>query len=257
MTSMNITQAKAQAKTKNMRNYSKFKKVDLKKLLKLLNDYPNIPEEYKKQPKKEKKKTITLTDTDINKPEIIDIFYNRYTTAENDKLNKLREPIIAKIINDDKYYKIFKDTPFYKKYTTLEKNLNRELASYPTKKYNSIEVEVKAGRGHNHDFLVKYKNRKGEIIEEIIAEFKYGATTVTECPQFYSKDTKGASIFNDKDYIKYFFEHIDDFIDTFPDNVAKELRKNKPENLTAYRKMVNDMTYKNLRNNKSLTKRYF
>lgn len=227
-------------KLKEIIGYSRLRK---KELINLLKNFPNIPDKHKK---KKKKKTKTLTiDLDIDKPEIIEIFFNKYTKPENDKLNKLREKIIAKILNDQEYYKIFKDTEYYSKFTTLRLGLKREIARYTKEKYKFINVQIKAGRKYNYDFLFKYLNKDEETVDEIKVEFKYGVTTLSKYPEIYSKYTKGASIFHNKDYIKYFYEQkLDEYINYFPDEVAEELKKHKPTNLTEYKKMINSTTYK-------------
>jgi len=227
-------------KLKEIIGYSRLRK---KELINLLKNFPNIPDKHKK---KKKKKTKTLTiDLDIDKPEIIEIFFNKYTKPENDKLNKLREKIIAKILNDSQYYEIFFNTEYYSKFTTLSTGLKREIARYTKKEYKSINVEVKAGRNYNYDFLFKYLNKDEETVDEIKVEFKYGVTTLSKYPEIYSKYTKGASIFHKKDYIKFFYEQkLDEYINCFPDEVAEELKKHKPTNLTEYKKMINSTTYK-------------
>jgi|TARA_B100001971_G_scaffold196188_1_gene203737 hypothetical protein len=235
---MSVKQLKAKCK-KKIRGYSKLNK---KELINLLKKYPNIPEKhiYKKKVKV-KNKSINLKDVDINKPKIIEIFYNKYIKAENDKLNKLREKIVAEIINNNDYYKIFKDTEYFSKFTTLSIGLKREISRY-SKGYKMINVQIKAGRGFNYDFLFKYLRDK-ETVDEIKVEFKYGITTLTKYPEIYSKYTKGASIFNNKDYIEFFYLKIDDFIETFPDEISEKLKKYKPS-LIKYKKIINDAKYK-------------
>ena len=61
--------------------------------------------------------------------------------------------------------------------------------------------------------MLKYLNKDEETVDEIKVEFKYGVTTLTEYPEIYSKYTKGASIFHNKDYIKY--NHVNRFLDDY------------------------------------------
>jgi hypothetical protein len=246
---MKRKELKTECKKKGIKGYSKLKK-DV--LINLLENFPNIQEKYKKKIKKKKikkkkikKKTKTLDiDMNINTPKIIEIFYSKYTKPENDKLNKLREKMITKILNDENYYKIFINTEYYSNFNTLSHGLKREIARYSKKVYKFISVQIKAGRKFNYDFLFKYLNKDGQSIDDIKVEFKYGVTTLTKYPEIYSKYTKGASIFNNKDYIEFFYLKLDDLIETFPDEEAEELKKHKPKNLTKYKKMINSTTYK-------------
>ena len=92
--------------------------------------------------------------------------------------------------------------------------------------------------------MFKYLNKDEETVDEIKVEFKYGVNTLSKYPEIYSKYTKGANIFHNKDYIKYFYEKLDEYINCFPDEVAEKLKKHKPTNLTEYKKMINSTTYK-------------
>ena len=211
--------------------------VKIEKILKAISTPQNNEEEEKEEIEAEK--------LDVNDPNNLNYFWKSCKKKDNDKTNKYRESMIEKIVNDNDFYKIYQNHKSEERISSLVQRLKREIARYTKKEYKSINVEIKAGRKYNYDFLFKYLNKDEETVDEIKVEFKYGVTTLTKYPEIYSKYTKGASIFHKKDYIKFFYEQkLDEYINCFPDEIAEELKKHKPTNLTEYKKMINSTTYK-------------
>jgi len=225
----------------------------IEKILKAISTPQNNEEEEKEKILKaistpqnneeEEKEEIEAEKLDVNDPNNLNYFWKSCKKKDNDKTNKYRESIIKKIVNDNDFYKIYQNHKYEERISSLVQRLKREIARYTKKEYKSINVEIKAGRKYNYDFLLKYLNKDEETVDEIKVEFKYGVTTLTEYPEIYSKYTKGASIFHNKDYIKYFYEKLDDFIETFPDEISEKLKKHKPS-LIKYKKIINDAKYK-------------
>lgn len=177
----------------------------------------------------------------INNPDIVYLFSGKGKKEHNDRDNKLRERIIENIINNPEYYKKFiKHKEFYK---NLCKKLKQTLSKLYIDEYDEMRLKRMAGRQFNYDFkLYFYKNK--EIVETVNIEFKVGALTVSECPQFYQKDVKGIKLFKNSHYTKYFYDNIDEFIEAFPEDISNILKENKPKTYNAYLKIVNDVKYR-------------
>jgi len=178
-------------------------------------------------------------ETDIseneNEEDDLELFFKKFPKDKNDLINKRRELILKKLIED----KLIVNK---RKYRDLKKNINIELKKYCPDNFTRIKCELKAGRKNNYDFDIIYYNDK-ELIKQIKLEFKYGVNSITKYPEFYSLYCKTLNIFNNKDYIQYFYKNIDIFISTFPDDISKNLIENKPS-YSEYLKIVNDTKYK-------------
>lgn len=119
--------------------------------------------------------------------------------SKNDSHNKLRENIVASIINDEI------PSEFYKK-STLWRNLKKELYNYieknlfNTKDIKTIKCIIKAGRKHNNDFEIRINNT---YVFQV--EFKFNATKSSETPQFVSP--MKPSQYLQKNFEEYFYEN--------------------------------------------------
>jgi hypothetical protein len=119
--------------------------------------------------------------------------------SDNDNKNKLRENIVASIINDEI------PCEFYKK-STLWRNLKKELYNYieknlfNTKDIKTIKCIIKAGRKHNNDFEIIINNTHAFQVE-----FKFNATKASETPQFVSP--MKPSQYLEKNFEEYFYEN--------------------------------------------------
>lgn len=165
----------------------------------------------------------------------LELFFNKYSKNINDKINKKREFLFIKLINDE--LKIND-----RKYRNLKKNIINELSLFCNKKYNNLSCEIKAGRNYNYDFDLFYYNND-DVVKNIKLEFKYGCNKITNYPEFLSLYCSSFNAFLDKDYIKYYYDNLDDFIESFPIEKQQELKKNKPT-YSEFLKIVNDAKYK-------------
>ena len=169
--------------------------------------------------------------------EDLKVFYTTSKKNENDKINKKREILLKYLINNNL-------NPNKHEYIELKKNINKELKKYCIEEYTNIVCELKAGRTHNYDYDIIYYN-KTSIIKKIKLEFKYGADKIISCPQFLSMYCSTINIFKTKDYIKYYYDNIDNFISSFPDDISVKLIDNKPV-YSKYLKILNDGKHKHL-----------
>ena len=180
----------------------------------------------------------------LNEPSNIVYFYEKNKKCDNDKCNKYREKVIAQILNNPLYFQVFKDTKYYKQFICLDKNLKREISKHCDSKYDSFKVKIKAGRSFNYDFdlIFMYKTKE---IKTIKIEFKYGVTTITNYPEIYSRYVKNFPMFINKNYIEFFYDKLDEFIEQFPEDISKQLQEYKPQTLENYLKIINDAKHKN------------
>jgi hypothetical protein len=158
-------------------------------------------------------------------------------------MNKLREKIIVEIINNNEYYKIFKNTDYYRKYTNLSIKLKRQIRSFTDKSYQWLKLSLMAGRKYNYDFLCNYYN-DSTIVDSVKIEFKYGIFKLTQYPEIFSKDTKSTKMFYEKDYISDFYDNIDEFIKQFPNEIQNKLNNSRPNTIQKYKKIINDTSYR-------------
>ena len=193
-------------------------------------------------------KPINSNELDINDPNNLKYFWEKCKKCENDMVNKYREKIIIEIINNKDFYKIFENKKFKNRYSSLVQNLKREISSYCSEKFDKIVAIQKAGRSNSFDLLLKYLKGEDNICE-VKVEFKYGVTTITDYPEFYSKyiwAKKGEfNIFKKKSYVAKYKKDVDNdkFISKFPEDIAIELTENKPD-WDEYN--LNDTNYKHL-----------
>lgn len=111
----------------------------------------------------------------------IKYFYKVENRAKNDSSNKIRENIIASLIN-----KIIPKCFF--KYSNLWRNLNNSLNHYlkllacqKNLIIGTIVCIPKAGRSNHYDFKIIINNDNIFYVE-----FKFNVKNITDCPQFIS-----------------------------------------------------------------------
>ena len=126
----------------------------------------------------------------INKKEIdfdsIHTFHIKSIKSKNDKNNKIRENIINGIINKkipDSYYENSKDWKNLR--DEVEKYLKKLVITEEWINIDKIECISKGGRKYKYDYeiIFHFKNQTTKLYN---IEFKYGAETVTKCPQWVS-----------------------------------------------------------------------
>jgi hypothetical protein len=100
----------------------------------------------------------------------------------NDKYNKEREIILSALINREIPEHFF-DNPEWKKLNNkLHEFIENELLKkHNINTYKNINCTIKAGRKYPYDFEIQIDN-----YPPLFIEFKFNATTITDCPQFSS-----------------------------------------------------------------------
>jgi hypothetical protein len=120
---------------------------------------------------------------------------------KNDKNNKIRENIIANIINDkipQNYYIVSV------KWNNLKQSLFNYLNNLNHKTITNMKCNTKAGRKYNYDFDIELTyNDLSKINYQI--EFKYNATNIKHTPQFVSP-MKPSQYLNNS-YEEYFYHN--------------------------------------------------
>ena len=158
-------------------------------------------------------------------PDTIEIFGENGSRHNNDKNNKLREIIVAAIINNEIPIDWYLDDRWL-----LLKNEIRlflcELCPFKT-----VHCKILAGRANNSDFFMRFVLGNGQVIEKKV-EWKYGATTINDCPQWVSPMKPSQYMTNN--FEEYFYENYLHMI-TLPqikppkEVYYKEIHKDKPE----------------------------
>jgi hypothetical protein len=116
-----------------------------------------------------------------HKPEELDIqlFYGQYRKADNDKNNKIRESIIESFGNGNLFPESERWVEMYNKLHAFWKTM---MPTGATK----CDIISKGGRGHHHDFIIRFSDSDNNLISESKVEFKNNASSVNDCPQFVS-----------------------------------------------------------------------
>ena len=125
--------------------------------------------------------------------------FNLSVKSDNDKNNKMREAIIAGIINNkipDEYYII-------NKWSKLKKNIFDFILKLSSKPYNEIKCIHKGGRKHNYDFniILYYEDGSDEMFN---IELKFNASSIESAPQFVSPMKPSQYMTNS--YEEYFYD---------------------------------------------------
>ena len=100
---------------------------------------------------------------------------------DNDAINKQRESIVMDIMNDDIPLDYYSKSP---NWNILRNNVHGFLQSI-VPFYLSVKAFKRAGRGFHCDFCVNFTLADGSILAKKV-EWKYGATSIVECPQWVS-----------------------------------------------------------------------
>lgn len=130
---------------------------------------------------------------------------------QNDANNKIRETIIAAVINnqipESYYYSIIW-------YNFKQRLINFIISLFPLDETikSTYHCKIMAGRRYNYDFLVSQNDSHGNQIQKKV-EFKFNSCGVTDCPQFLSLSTKS----NDTQptfpsYAEYFYDNYVELI---------------------------------------------
>lgn len=160
----------------------------------------------------------------------IDVFFNTSLKHLNDKHNKIRESIIAGMINNkvpDKFYMI-------KEWLDIKTSLFcylEELNNY--KSYSEIKCKIKGGRCNKYDFVISFYDDKKASIDYMV-EFKYNACNLHQVPQFVSP-VKPSQYLNNNYEEFYFDNYLPKLINPFnfkmpnKNEYLKEIHSIKPK----------------------------
>ena len=102
------------------------------------------------------------------------VFFDKFTKSNNDTTNKKREHIIESILNKKLQKEWYSSPQWFMVALRLKefvKLLNKGVL---------INVELKAGRKFNYDFLFVFEN------EQVKVEFKNGVSKISEYPELLS-----------------------------------------------------------------------
>lgn len=161
-----------------------------------LNEYIH----YVKELLNEYKGKVALPTMEIDKTSI-NIFYEPSTRSKNDPINKQRELILCKLGNKEINEEwILHDERWNQVNTELQLKIN-ELNP---EDYTHYKFVSKGGRKYNYDFEIHFYN-ENELIKTCNMEFKYGASEVSDCPQWVSPHNP-SQYFN-MSYEGYFYDN--------------------------------------------------
>jgi hypothetical protein len=184
------------------------------------------------------------------KVEDIMLFYGRHgTKADNDMNNKIRENIIANIIeNINTTDKTYYSCPLYgNMWNNFREKLMNVLVSFcQDKPFNTIKIEEKGGMKFNYDFLVNYYGKCDQeteppLLKAIKLEFKHNNSSLDKLPQFleiYDKDFVESYSVSNNLYSDYYYEHYLDKYICLNDHSTQS----KPSK-SDYLKYIHDIKY--------------
>ena len=141
--------------------------------------------------------------TSVNKTYARTLFFSKCDDkGNNDKYNKLREEILANILNDT--YKAFiEDSEEGKYWINLQEQWNNVLSKLSSTEYNNIHIKQKGGRAYNYDFDINYIKDK-QVLETIKVEFKCGGIKIDNIPQFFNADANKSFLLG---YAEWFYDN--------------------------------------------------
>ena len=199
-------------------------------------------------------KYITRMPKLIIMPHVEDIKYflaGGINKATNDESNKIRENIIANMLNIDNDY--FNDVTYGDNWKDLKGKFMTSMFTICDLPYNSIDIKHMGGMTHNYDFRLQFLQINNIVTKEIKLEFKHNNSNVKDLVQFlelFDRDCKAAFDICDVSYAEFYYDnYLDKYIAC--DTEIKHTKPNKEE----YIKNVRDIKYnhpffKDLYNNK-------
>tara|TARA_B110000211_G_C14092951_1_gene560396 strand:- start:5873 stop:6772 length:900 start_codon:yes stop_codon:yes gene_type:complete len=151
-------------------------------------------------------------------------FFEASARAGNDLANKKREDIIIDILN-----RIIPNRYFIhnQQWRLLKTELERYLYdTFQIDDWSAITAIKKAGRGHHSDIELRYARSNSILTYHI--EWKFGASKITECPQFVSPAKPN----------KYMTEPYDVYhYDNFLEEICTTMEEEKPDKDTYLREI--------------------
>jgi hypothetical protein len=185
-----------------------------------------------------KKNRVKKVKTVVEMPSVLDIghFMNPSNDrASNDKVNKVRECIIENLFQ---IFPLYCDHAVYGDSWIIFQQLFMEsVHKIYDKPFHKLEILKMAGRKFNYDFKFLYKNEEDVVLEEKHIEFKHGAKSIRQLPQFLSLNIKNDVM--PVSYAEYYYANwLDDYI-ACDDGITEE----KPD-VATYKKLITGIEYK-------------
>lgn len=172
----------------------------------------------------------------------ISTFFVSSARSANDATNKIRERVLENIIAPPLEY--LYDTDYGHLWQHVHNEWNEIIDKIVDKKlYSSIELNILAGRGNNHDanLICRANGSAMSRIDRIVKiEFKYGAKSICSIPQFLSLQTNQSTLkmFDEPYDIFYYNNYIDLYITCDREGI------NEPKpSLETYLKCVRNTDY--------------
>ena len=190
--------------------------------------------------KKSSKLTVKMNIQDIKAEDIL-CFVEKNSKSENDKINKIREKIIACICNEEMSIYL-KDEKYGELWTSIKTKLESKLRNLCEEEYYNFSIQSKGTMKYNYDFVVSYFNGDTLVTNKKI-EFKHNVSNVKDLPQIlelYDKDCKNKYKIFDYSYSEYYY---DKYIDKYIELMGEDMNVEKPSK-EVYLKNVHKTTYK-------------
>jgi len=138
---------------------------------------------------------MEITRDDIN------LFYQAGSRSTNDTINKKRETILCKLGNKEIEEEWIHTSERWNQVNTKLQEKIDELKPTNCSHYKFVP---KGGRSIHYDFEIQFYN-ENELIKTCNMEFKYGATEISDCPQWVSP-MRPSQYFN-MSYEEYFYDN--------------------------------------------------
>ena len=129
--------------------------------------------------------------------------FNKSVKSRNDKYNKTRENIIGSIINNKVPHDFYKNYYWYE----LRYGIITFLITLSPEPFIKVECLHKGGRGNNYDFTFRINYEDGLMPTEKHIEFKYGAKSINETPQFVSPMNPSKYLISNSSYEEYVYDN--------------------------------------------------
>jgi hypothetical protein len=170
----------------------------------------------------------------------ISTFFTTSVRAGNDAANKIREKVLENITNPPAEY--LQDTDYGQLWQHVHNEWNTIISKIIDRRlYSTVELQILAGRGNNHDGNLICHSKPLDRIDRIVKiEFKYGGKSICSIPQFLSLQTNQPTLkmFDEPYDIFYYNHYIDLYIACDPLGITEP----KPP-LEIYLKCVRSTDY--------------
>lgn len=134
----------------------------------------------------------------------IELFFAKSNRNNNDYDNKKREYILEKIFNKDNEISEF-NTEKWQHIKEKCEDLIINISKKYKITYSNYDIQKKAGRSNNHDFVLCYYDEKNTLVKTIKLEYK-NSKSMSDYPQCLSLYTKNDFI-DDISYHEFFYDN--------------------------------------------------